>query len=342
MKKQIGVSIIGCGVIAPTHIESYLIDSDVKIISLCDIVEERAKALAAKYNIPKITTNPQEVFDDENVDAVSICTPHYNHAELALGAIDAGKDVICEKPISNTFAGIDSLCKAEVSNPERILSGVFQHRYNPIFKLCRELVQNGAFGTIVTASMHHRGLRTKEYYEQDSWRGTKNLERGGVLINQAIHYLDLFQWILGGVKEVLSYKDNLTHKGIIETEDTIVSAVKLNNGALGTIEATNSAKQGWNTELHITGTDGYVSLVGGVATRGEFCDPSVMPAFERARKTLDQNIAGHIGAGHYGYGHPVQIADFLHSIRTREAPFVTFLDAAKAARLTLDLYDAAK
>lgn len=341
MKKRIGVAIIGCGVIAPTHAESYLLDPNVKIVRVCDIVADRAKDFAKRYKVKAWTTDAADVFADSAVDAVSICTPHYNHAELALAALEAGKDVICEKPISNTLAGIRLLVKAQREHPERVFAGVFQHRYNPIFRLIHSLVEEGKFGRLVSASMQHRCLRSEEYYKHDAWRGTKKYERGGVLINQAIHYLDLFQWIMGGVDKVVSFSGNLTHEGIIETEDTIAAAVKFRSGALGTVEATNSARQFWDTQLHITGTDGCISVIGGNIKYADFADETVKARIDAAEKELEANIAGKVGKSHYGYGHPVQIADFIHCVRTRSKPCVTAADAAEAARLTLELYSAA-
>lgn len=342
MKKNIGVAIIGCGIIAPTHVESYLVDPNVTLKKVCDIIPERAAALAEKYGAQSYCSDPQEVFADPGVDAVSICTPHYNHAELCLAALAAGKDVICEKPIANTTTGINLLVRACRKYPERIFAGVFQHRYNPVFKLVHDLVEEGSFGRMISASVQHRCIRTAEYFRHDSWRGTRKYERGGVLINQAIHYLDLFQWIMGGVREVAAFSGNLTHKGIIETEDTIAGAVRFRNGAFGTVEATSSARQPWDTQLHITGTDGCVSISGGVITHSDFKDETIRERLAAAEKELTENIAGKVGKSHYGYGHPVQIADFLHCIRTRTKPFVSAEDAAAAAKLVLSLYSSAR
>lgn len=338
--KKIGVAIVGCGVIAPTHAESYLLDPDVTIVRVCDIIPERASEFANRYGIQNFSSSPNDVWNDPSVDAVSICTPHDSHAKLCQQALAAGKDVLCEKPIANTIQGINLLCRLQREHPDRVFSGIFQHRYNPVFHLIHDLVCEGAFGKLLTASMQHRCLRSKEYYRHDAWRGTKRQERGGVLINQAIHYLDLFQWIMGGVSEVKSFSANLTHQGIIETEDTIVGVVQFKNGALGTIEATNSARQPWDTQLHITGTCGCISVVGGNITSADFSNPSITPRLNAAAEELNENIAGRVGKSHYGYGHPVQIADFLSAVRCRHSPFVTATDAAVAARLTLALYRA--
>ncbi len=338
LSMKLKVAVIGCGVIAPTHIESYQFDRNTEVALLCDIIPERAESLAVKYNINRGCSDAEEVFKDKSISAVSICTPHDSHAELCLRALAAGKDVICEKPISNTITGLTLLKRASRDYPDRIFAGIFQHRYNPVFKLMRELVAEGAFGTLLTAAVHNRCLRTAEYYNSDAWRGTKKYERGGVLINQAIHYLDLFQWIMGGVSEVKSFSANRTHQGIIETEDTIVGSVLFKNGALGTVEATNSAILDWDTQLQITGSKGFVSIVDGSVKEARFTDETVQKRIDAATDELNVSLASNIGKSYYGCGHPTQIADFINCVRTRGRPFVSAEDAIPAAKLVLAMY----
>ncbi len=341
MKKTVRIGIIGCGVIAPSHIESYQLDPNVKVVWACDIIRSRAEAVGDKYGIPRRTTSADEVFADPAVDAVSICTSHYTHAALCEKALAAGKDVICEKALSSNLAGVTRMLKAADAHPDRIFAGIFQHRYNPLFRCLKQLVDNGAFGKIVTAAMQHRGLRTRNYYDSGDWRGTWDKEGGGVLINQAIHYLDLFQWVMGGVRNVEAFFTNATLRDCIETEDTIVGAVRFKNGALGTVEATNAAFVPWETTLEITGTDGAVELRDGQIRKCAFRDKANADALAAAREEAVRNLAGKIGKSHYGYGHPIQIADFIKSIRTRKQPWVTVRDAADAPELVMKFYKAA-
>lgn len=339
MAKPLKIAIVGCGVIAPAHIESFMLDGDVEVALLCDIVPSKAQELSERYKTGRAVSDPREVFADPSIDAVSICTPHYNHHSLSKEALAAGKDVIVEKPVANSREALEDLKKTIAAYPLRIFASVFQHRYNPVFSLLKKLVSDGALGRVVSAAVTHRCTRSEEYYRHDSWRGTKDLERGGVLINQAVHYLDLFQWIMGGVDRVRAFSGNLTHRGIIETEDAIVGAVRFKNGAFGTIEATSSSIQGWDTRLCITGTAGFVSVNGGHVEHMEFADESVKAEIKEAEALLSRINAGKIGQSHYGYGHPAQIADFISSVRTRKPPRVTAADALDAAQLVLEMYE---
>ncbi len=342
MKKTVKIGIIGCGVIAPSHIESYQLDPNVKVIWACDLIQSKADAIADKYGIPNRTVSAAEVFADPSVDAVSICTSHYTHAPLCEQALAAGKDVICEKALSSNQAGITRMLKAAKAHPDRIFAGIFQHRYNPIFQCLRELVASGAFGKPISAAMQHRGLRTPTYYDSDDWRGTWAKEGGGVLINQAIHYLDLFQWVMGGVRNVEAFFTNATLRKNIETEDTIVGAVRFKNGALGTVEATNASFVPWETTLEITGTDGAVEIRDGQIRKAVFRDPAHADALAAAHEASVRKTVGKIGKNYYGYGHPIQIADFVHAVRTRKPPFVTVQDAAEAPALVMKFYQAAR
>ena len=342
MKKTVKVGIIGCGVIAPSHIESYQLDPNVKVVWACDLVKAKADAIADKYGIPKRTTSAAEVFADPSVDAVSVCTSHYTHADLCVQALAAGKDVICEKALTGSPADLAKMLKAADAHPDRIFAGIFQHRYNPIFQCLHGLVAKGAFGKPISAAMQHRGLRTPAYYDSGDWRGTWDKEGGGVLINQAIHYLDLFQWVMGGVRDVEAFFTNATLRKSIETEDTIVGAVRFRNGALGTVEATNAAFVPWETTLEITGTDGAVEIRDGQIRKNAFRDPAFADELVAAHEAASRKIAGKIGKSHYGYGHPIQIADFVKSVRTRKPPFVTVRVAAEAPALVMKFYKAAR
>lgn len=335
------VGIIGCGVIAPSHIDSYRIDPDVEILWACDIVPERAKATAEHYGIPRWTADAAEVFADPAVDAVSLCTPHDVHAPHAVAALDAGKDVLCEKPLAHSLPALRKMLAAAASHPDRVFAGVFQHRYNPVFRTVRELILKGSFGTPLTAAMRQHCLRTPAYYA-DAWRGTWAHEGGGVLINQSIHYLDLLQWVMGGVKDLDAFYANRHHLRDIETEDTVVGALRFSNGALGTFEATNASNLWWETLLDIHGTEGSLALCDGKIVSAVFQDDSVRERVEAAVAEAQVAHAGRIGKSYYGYGHPVQIADFVRAVRDRRPVFVSAEDAAETVKLVMKVYQAAK
>jgi predicted dehydrogenase len=336
---RIRVGIIGCGVIAPTHVESYKIHSDVDVVWACDLLPERSRAVAEKYGIPRTTTSADEVFAAD-VDVVSICTDHASHAPLCVAALDAGKDVLCEKALSSSREGLKLiLATARRHRKDRVFGGVFQHRFEPVNRQMRQFIADGVLGQMLTAGVQMRCLRTKDYYRADKWRGTWAEEGGSVLINQAIHYIDQLQWQMGGAESITGIYANLTHGDVIETEDTAVAAIRFSNGALGTLEATCSSHIGWEPTLSFHGTEGSIELRHDQPVKVLFRDEALGRKVREQLEACRNTPAETVGKSYYGTGHAAQIADFLDAVRERRAPYVTVESAAKTVELVFGLYE---
>ena len=332
------VGIVGCGVIGPTHAACYRQIPGVSLTWACDLVKEKAAKLAADYGVPRVTTDVHRMLRASDVDAVSICTDHASHARLVAAALKAGKHVLCEKALAQRTSGLETILRAASAHPELVCSGVFQHRFETLNRRVREAIAAGTLGRMLTASVRLRCLRTNDYYRADVWRGTWDLEGGSVLINQAIHYLDLLRWMMGGTRAVTGLHANLTHGDTIETEDTATAAVLFGNGALGTIEATCSSHAGWESSLFFQGTTGAIELFNDAVKRVDLADKA---AGERLLDELSACTGAHLdgpGKSYYGIGHPAQIADFVDAIRKHRPPFVAVASSAQTADLVLGIY----
>lgn len=341
MSKPLRVGIIGCGVIAPTHIESFNAIDGVEVAWVCDVVADRAKAVAERYSVAHHTTDVQQMLADEPLDIVSVCTDHASHAELTAAALDAGKHVLCEKCLAATSQQLDLMLAAAARHPQLKCAGVFQHRFDPINRRLRELIASGDLGDILTASARLRCYRSPEYYG-DGWHGTWAKEGGSVLINQAIHFLDTIQWVAGGVESINAMHANLGHDGVIETEDTLVASLRYRAGMLGTFEATSASHINWSYKLAIYGTLGTVELRNDRIHRLGCKDDQQE---ERLRGKLEsvEPVEGVSGAAeHYGKGHLAQVRDFVAAVRDDRPPFVTVQSAAQTARLVFAAYDSAR
>jgi predicted dehydrogenase len=336
---QIVCGIIGCGVIAPTHVQSYQRLDNVQVAWACDLQEARARKVAEQFKVPRVTTDYREVLADPAVTCVSICTDHASHAPLAAAALAAGKHVLCEKSLAASKAGLDEMFAAHRQHPRPLFAGVFQHRYDPINRTLKALVEEGAFGTLLTSGMQMRCLRTKAYYDSDAWRGTWGQEGGAVLINQAIHYIDLLVWLNGGVAALSGAYANLTHQDCMETEDTATAALRFKSGALGTLEATCSSHLGWEPTLSFHGTEGSLDLRHDQILKISFQDK----AREQEVGDRIRNARAHEGVAagktYYGTGHPAQIADFVDAIRQGRAPFVPATAARHTVEVVLGIYE---
>ncbi len=337
--KKIRVAVIGCGVIAPLHLECYKSLDHVEVTYLCDLQLDKAKALADKFGVAKITVNAEEVFSAEDVDAVSICTDHASHADLVSSALQHGKDVLCEKALAQNRVNLERILEAGRLAPDRIFSGVFQHRFDPINREVRAILSEKLLGTLLTAGIQLRCFRSNAYYQADAWRGTWKFEGGSLLINQAIHYIDQLLWLTGGMDKVVGMISNISHQGIIETEDTAAAVLKLKCGAIGTIEATASSNINWESTLAFHGTDGALEIRDDKVAKLDFKDKALE---QSVRDRLEEAISpkgADLGKIYYGSGHLAQVADFIEAVRDRRPPFVSAESAAETVKTVFAIYE---
>lgn len=331
-------AIIGCGVIAPTHARA-LHAAGVEVHWACDLVQEKAAALAAEFEVAHVSTDYHEVLADPEVDFVCVCTDHAGHVPVSMDALAAGKDVLCEKALASDAEGVRALIAAHDAHPERRFGVVFQHRIDPINRLVKQLVDGGALGRILTAGVQVRCLRTDEYYLGDDWRGTWQHEGGAVLINQAIHFIDLLIWFMGPAQSLVGTYANLTHEESMETEDTAAALLRFPKGAIGSIEATCSSHLNWEGTVAIHGTEGSLEVRNDQPVKIEFRD------VERAEQVREQFAAcraqaadAALGKTYYGTGHAAMIAEFADAVREGRGPFVTVRSASHTMDVVLGIY----
>lgn len=342
--KKVRVAVIGCGVISELHLRCYAHNPNADVVAVCDLIPERAEfAAAERAPGARWTTSAAEIFADQGIDAVSICTDHASHGPLACAALAAGKHVLCEKSLAVGASDLKRMVAAAAAHPELVAAGVFQHRYEPLPRALHELVAQGAFGRLLTAAGSLYTFRDNDYFNHDAWRGTKKGEGGSVLINQAIHYFDLMLWIAGGAEAARAYSANLGHDGVIETEDTISVALRLKNGALGSFVATSAGLNQWRNSLEFEGTAGGAQICDGKLVWLELSDKA---AEKRVRARIEKAMAAAEGLfpkgkSYYGAGHQAQIDDFIHAIRTGTRPWVTFADAAESDAMVFAAYASA-
>lgn len=259
---MIGIALIGCGRISVRHSEilgSGMIDG-ARLVSVCDIVESKAKAVGSKYNVPFYTDSITMLDSEPGIDLIVILTESGLHAQLTIDLCKYKKHIMVEKPMALTLsdgqAMIDACRQAGVR-----LFVVKQNRFNvPIVKLY-QAIEQGRFGRIHTASVRVRWCRDHNYYDQASWRGTYKLD-GGVIANQASHHVDLLTSVLGPAQSVFAVGRRALSN--IEAEDTCLAIVKFRNDALGLIEATTATRP--------VDLEGSISVLGdrGTAVIGGF------------------------------------------------------------------------
>ncbi|ELZ15398.1 oxidoreductase domain protein [Haloterrigena salina JCM 13891] len=277
--------------------------------------EESIAPFATAYGATAYT-DYEELFADESLDAVSICTPSGTHAEIAVAAAEAGIHVLSEKPLDVYLERVDRMIEAADRNDVR-LGGIFQRRFTPERWTARQWVEEGRFGDLILADTAVKWHRPQRYYE-DHWHGQRDLD-GGVLMQQAIHFVDLLQWLTGGIERVTADTETMAHE--MECEDVAVVSLRFENGARGTVAATTGVRGG-RERVELNGTEGSYNS-------GTFVleDDEVEPDL----------VEPPCGTGLEG-----QIRDFVGAVREDRDPIVSGRDARDAVEVVLAAYASAE
>ena len=309
------IGVVGYGVIGRVHVK-VLNELGFFVTAICDNDPEKLKEL----NGVKTYSDYNEMLKSEKLDAVHICTPHYLHKEMIIKALKLGVNVLSEKPMCIKREDIDEILKAEKES-SAILGVSFQNRFNPAVKYAENYLKGkkilGGYGTLLWK-------RDKVYYSSGAWRGKKKTEGGGVLINQAIHTIDLLIKLVGEPKTLIANVSNNTLKGVIDVEDT--AFIKCSDGGEFTFFASNGSECDFPVTISVKTTEGTVTLVQNeVYVNGEKIDVGKAEAF--------------YGKSVYGSGHYALIKEFYRCVEKKEKFAIDGSEAAKAVKIVLAAYE---
>jgi predicted dehydrogenase len=329
-------------VIAPFHAEAVAALPNARLLAVVDVVPELARRRAAEWGCDGYT-DLREVLDRPDIDVVSVCVPSGLHAAIGTQVAAAGKHVVVEKPIEISLDAADRLIGACRGHGVK-LTVISQHRFDPGVRRLHEAVVAGDFGRLVLGDAIIKWYRTQQYYDSAGWRATWELDGGGALMNQGIHYVDLLQWLMGPVDRVVARCAAAAHA--IPVEDVALALLTFSSGALGVIEASTAAYPGFPERLELTGTGGSAIVAKGeiVAWRlkkehgetGPYGDPI------RVHDSDPAPAAAETSAGRKTDGHRAQLADLLDAIATGRDPAITGEEARKPLELILAVYESAR
>ena len=334
-------ALIGCGRIAVNHIKAVL-NNHLELVAVCDVLPEKMEALLAKYDlqndtsVARYTDYKKLLAEHPELQLISIATESGLHAEIALACIDAGVNVIIEKPMAMNMADADEIIRRSEEKHVKV-AACHQNRFNVAVQELRHALEAGRFGRLSHGSIHVRWNRDHSYYDQASWRGTW-AQDGGCLMNQCIHGIDLLRWMLGDeVEEVYGATRQQFHD-YLEAEDVGLAVVKFKNGAIGTIEGTtNVYPKNLEETLYVFGETGTVKL-GGTSTNNidvwNFADESDADAKNRGLQEATSNV--------YGNGHTSLFADMMDAIEHDRKPYVDAVAGRNALEMVLAIYKSQK
>lgn len=343
--RPLRIGIAGCGAISRNHLEAFRALDDVVIVGVCDIDLQRAQDTAEAWEIPAAVNTVQELLGLD-LDIVSVCTPHPTHEEVVLQAAAAGVHVLCEKPIATDLASAERMVKA-CDDAGVKLGVLFQRRFWPAAQRIRAAIDDGTLGRPIMGQCSVMLHREPEYYSRDAWRGTWANDGGGVLMTQAIHYIDLLQWFMGDVAEVYGKINTYKHGEHIEVEDSAAAVITFTSGAMATLEASTAVSPSLGVQIRVTGetgasasltefpegSDGRMDLW---AVSGTIGTEPVYP------DGVDPNVSLTTINGQLIPHHTAQVRDFVRSLRSGGEPAITGQDATKALRILLAVYESSR
>ena len=329
-------ALIGCGRISPNHIKAAL-NNKLEIVAICDIDKANMDDKRAKFELPdsvKSYTDYKEMLEAERPELVAIATESGKHAVIALDCIEAGCNVIIEKPIALSLEDADRIIEAAERKGVKVCAN-HQNRFNKSIRKIREAIEKNRFGKLFYGTAHIRWCRDHEYYDRASWRGTWEQD-GGALMNQCIHNIDLLRWMMGDeITEVVGMTDRL-HHDYIEAEDLGIALVRFANGSYGIIEGTTDIyPRNLEETLYLFGEKGTVKAGGDSVNRIEewrFSDMLDDP--DEIKHQFAENPPNV-----YGYGHTPLYADMIDAVKNNRKPYVDATAGRRALELVLAIYN---
>src|SRR3989338_689768 len=323
--------LIGCGTISDRHINAIKSIENINLVAVADARLERAKNLGEKYNI-EYSDNYRKILDNPEIEAVSLCVPNYEHVNLALEAIEKGKNVLLEKPISVNLEDADKLIK-KAGEKNIKLAVVKQLRYNQTVKILKKAIEKGKLGKILSANVTVRWNRNKDYYQKKDWVGKKE-KSGGNLMNIGSHYIDILQFLLGKAEKVFG-KTLPSSIEDVKIEDTAHGLVTFENSVLALIEFTTATyNKNWECSLTILGEQGTVKLGGNYLDKFDFWNVENYPQPEIKEVNLNPNEVN--------LNFKELYENFVKLLENKDADIADGESAKKSLEIVLAIYKSAE
>lgn len=337
-----GFAIVGCGMIARFHAKALAEVPDARVTALVSRSLANADALKQSLGLSCATsTDLKQVLARQDVDVVIVTTPSGAHMEPAVAAAQAGKHVVVEKPLEITLDRCDRIIDACARN-KVLLCTIFPSRFGDANQVLKSAVDAGRFGRLTLGETTCKWWRPQSYYDEGGWKGTRALDGGGALMNQAIHNVDLLSWMMGPVTHIMGATSTLAHERI-EVEDTAVACLRFKNGALGVIQATTSVFPGLPKTIAVHGDKGTAVVEQDDLVRWEFASESAEDKAIRERFAQKTGASGGSSnpAAISHVGHARQLADFVQALQTGRPPLVDGREGRRAVEVILGVYQSA-
>ncbi|PKL06600.1 MAG: oxidoreductase [Spirochaetae bacterium HGW-Spirochaetae-9] len=349
--EKIRFGLYGYGKVAQLHAKALAASANATLVSVCGRNADKAAAFAKSWGI-EARSSAAEMASRDKVKVVIVTTPHPLHAAHAIECLEAGLNVIVEKPMALKVADCDAMIAAARSR-NLSLGVISQRRWYPSTMRIKRAIEEGDLGIPLLGQATILGWRDEAYYNSDPWRGTWEHEGGGVIVNQAPHQLDLLSWFMGPVAGVSGSWINVNHP-YINVDDSAVATIHFSNGGLGSIFVSNSQKPGIYAKVYIHGssgasagvqTDGGAMFIAGMSGVLEppYNDLWTIPGQEKLLegwKLEDAEYFSRIEPTWHFFS--LQIDDFAAALAEGRKPAVTGEDGREAVKIIEGIYRSAQ
>ena len=330
---DVRVALLGCGRISKNHLEALSKVDGLRLVAVADSDLSRAEAVSAEHGVPAFG-GLEEMLAAVPSDLVAICTPSGRHPQHGIIAARHGRHVLTEKPMAISLEAADELVQACDAAAVHLFV-VKQNRLNPPIQLLKRAVDKGRFGRLYMANVTVRWTRPQEYYDAEPWRGTWEFD-GGAIMNQASHYVDLMQWLVGPVESVMAR--TATQARRIETEDSGAAIMRFRSGALGVLEVSVlTYPRNLEGSITLLGEKGSVKIGGTAVNRVEhwsFADYDDDDKLVDAANTAPPTV--------YGFGHEGYYRNVLSVLRGEAKAETDGRAGRKSLELILGIYESAR
>ena len=320
-------AVIGCGTVSVVHLGAVTGLDGIDLVGVCDTDADRAAAVGGRYGVPWFTSHV-ELLATVGPEVVHVCTPHDQHVPVAIDCLGAGVAVLVEKPVGHTLAEAQRLVEQSRRHPDVKVGVCLQNRYNATTRAAKALLDSGEVGRVLGGSATVLWHRDPAYYEARPWRGRVRESGGGVLINQAIHTLDLMEWLLGDVVGVRGHTGRYGLDGVVDVEDTAHVLLDHAGGARSVVFA---------TVTNVTDSPVTIEIVTERAVLVIRDDLTVRHADGRIETVAERRVDTG-GRTYWGASHALLIADFYSRLTEPQPFWLDPQEGTKSLRLVDRIY----
>lgn len=331
---KIRFSIVGCGHIGKRHAEIVSLHPEAELVALCDVLPKEQLSLD-KFSVPFYSSIDEMLSAEPTIDVVNICTPNGLHATHSIKALNAGKHVVCEKPMALTKTDCENMIHKSMQMQKNIFV-VKQNRYSPPSVWIKELVEKKILGDIYLVQLNCYWNRDERYYKKGGWKGTRELD-GGVLFTQFSHFIDIMYWLFGDIKHIQAKFRNFNHQDMTEfDDDSGIISFNFMNGGIGCIQYSTSVwDKNMESSMLVVGSNGAVKIGGQYMNRIDYCHIKnyTMP------KLPDTNVANDYGEYKgSANNHPLMIQNVIDTLKGRTTIATNALEGMKVVEIIEKIY----